>query len=345
MTKKTIPSEEVDLGQLFKIIGNGFRNFFNAIGNFIKTGFHYGILVLIFLKKNILYLGIASLIGGILGFILDLNKDTFYSSDMILKTNYGSAKSLYAQKSYIGNLVKNEDTIALAKYFDIKSNEASSLLGFEVEPFEKEKNILIDYDYYMTKRDTNFVKDFEFADYQKRISDADLRLQKVTFYATDGVILKKLSNGIKNGIANDYYQKIKERSIKKLSLKRKRLERDLFEIDSIRENHRKVSLIGVKTKNTTGGTNIDLSNKNTRTHKDIDLFEISKDILTQLENLKLDEDRSGEIVTVLSKFSRGGKYSSLKHKKWFRYSVFGFILMTLFILGKRFNNYLENYNE
>jgi len=38
-SKKTQQEEEVDLGQLFKLIGNGFRNFFNFIGSILNKLF------------------------------------------------------------------------------------------------------------------------------------------------------------------------------------------------------------------------------------------------------------------------------------------------------------------
>ena len=42
MSKQNIPQdEEIDLGSLFKIIGKGFSNLFNAVGNFFKGILHY----------------------------------------------------------------------------------------------------------------------------------------------------------------------------------------------------------------------------------------------------------------------------------------------------------------
>ena len=43
-TKKQNNDEEVDLGSLFTVIGNGFRNFFNFIASIFKGIFHKLIL-------------------------------------------------------------------------------------------------------------------------------------------------------------------------------------------------------------------------------------------------------------------------------------------------------------
>lgn len=345
MTTNNTPNEEVDLGQLFKVIGNGFRNLFKSIGNLFKSIFHYFIVLLIFLKNNLLYLGIATLIGGLAGYVLDVNKKPYFKSEMVLKTNYGSANRLNDQKVFISNLLKEEDSITLAKYFDIKPTQAASLLGFEFEPYQKDKNLLVDFDYYMERRDTNYVKDFTFKDFVKRTSDNDLRFQKITFYATDNSVFPLLSQGLKNGVENEFYKNIKDISVEKLKLKRHRLEIDLNEIDSLRNNYKKVALLEAKNSNF-GGTNVNLSTKSLyRNNNDITLFTYSKRVLLELEKLKQEEDRSGEIVTIVSHFENGKEVNLIKYKKWFRFAILGFLLMTLFILGKQFNTYLNNYKN
>ncbi|MCF6349947.1 MAG: hypothetical protein L3J23_02820 [Flavobacteriaceae bacterium] len=345
MAASNIPTEEVDLGKLFKVIGNGFRNLFKAILNLFKTFFHYLISIIIFIKKNFVLLGIATLLGGVIGYFLDINKPMHYKSQIIIKTNYGSAKRLYNQKTHINTLVANKDSITLANYFNIKSTEASQLLGFEIKPFEKKENLLIDFDYHIERRDTNYVKKFTFKDYSARINDNSLRFQEVIFYALNDTIFKKLSKGLKNGIENDYYKKLKTISVEKLKLKRTRLEKDLSEIDSLRNNYQKVALLAATTNNS-GGTNVNLSTENLyRNNNDISLFDYSKIILIELEKLKQEENRSGEIATIVSDFNRGNKYDLIQKRKWFKYGIFGFILMTLFILGKPFNNYLDTYKK
>jgi hypothetical protein len=64
--------EEVDLGSLFVIIGKGFSKFFNFIGNIFRGFFHAIITILIFLKQNIIKIGIAAILGGSLGAFLEV---------------------------------------------------------------------------------------------------------------------------------------------------------------------------------------------------------------------------------------------------------------------------------
>ncbi len=61
MTKESQPKEEeIELGSLFIIIGKGFSNLFRFIGKIFKGFFHFFILLLLFLKDNLIKLAIAT---------------------------------------------------------------------------------------------------------------------------------------------------------------------------------------------------------------------------------------------------------------------------------------------
>ncbi|MDG1038207.1 MAG: hypothetical protein P8O89_04630, partial [Polaribacter sp.] len=126
--------EEVDLGSLFIIIGRGFSKFFNFIGNIFKGIFHGLISILIFLKNNIIKIGIAALIGGILGTFLEVKKGDYYESELLLEPNFESTRQLYDNVSYYNNLVKQKDTAGLAATFKLDKPAAASLKGFVLEP-------------------------------------------------------------------------------------------------------------------------------------------------------------------------------------------------------------------
>jgi hypothetical protein len=82
--------EEVDLGSLFIIIGRGFSKFFNFIGNIFKGIFHGIISTLIFLKDNIIKIGVATFIGMVLGIFLEVKKGDTYESELLLEPNFKS---------------------------------------------------------------------------------------------------------------------------------------------------------------------------------------------------------------------------------------------------------------
>ncbi|MEN8965669.1 MAG: hypothetical protein ABF250_06750, partial [Polaribacter sp.] len=92
--------EEVDLGSLFKIIGKGFQNLFNFIGNIFKGIFHFFISILIFLKDNIVKIGIAAFIGFAIGVFIQVKSADKYESQMLVQPNFKSANQLYNNISY-----------------------------------------------------------------------------------------------------------------------------------------------------------------------------------------------------------------------------------------------------
>ena len=56
-------SDEIDLGQLFQLIGRAFQKLFNFIKSVFKGLFHMLILFLLFIQKNFLILAIAAILG------------------------------------------------------------------------------------------------------------------------------------------------------------------------------------------------------------------------------------------------------------------------------------------
>ena len=265
----TPQSEEVDLGKLFQVIGNGFKKMFNAIGDLFKAFFHYGVLLLIFVKKHALILGAATVLGGILGYVLNMNSAKVYKSDMIIETNFGSGHQLYSQQNYLNTLITSKNTKTLTDIFKISSDEAKTLAGFIVEPYDKSNNLLTTYDYYMQHTDTIYTQKFTVQDMERRLENADYRKQKITAYALDQTVFSKLNNGIINVIEHDHYKKILKLNTELLTSDKQILTKNLAQIDSIRNRYNKVAILSA-TQNASNGTNISLSDKPSTRNKDMD---------------------------------------------------------------------------
>lgn len=338
------PSEEVDLGKLFTIIGNGFKNIFTGILNIFKTIFHYLILGLIFFKKNAIILGVATLLGGVLGYVMDMNKEKIYSSQMILETNFDSGHQLYTQNSYLNTLIAKKDLKILSKIFDMSNDEAKTLRGFVVQPYEQDKNILKEYDLYIQNTDTIYTKGFTIEDFTKRKKEPDFRLQLVTALATSQDAFSELSSGIVSLIENKYYKLLLQAKKEDLDSRKLELEKNLKVIDSIRKRYDRVALLSAE-KSGTNGTNISLAEQENTRNKDIDLFLEAKNTLVMLSQVKNERMTKSFITSIVSDFSLGESNNSIINKKWFRYALFGFVLSILIILAVKINTYLNNYQK
>ncbi|MDC1365395.1 hypothetical protein N8258_03130, partial [Algibacter sp.] len=128
-------SEEVDLGQLFKLIGNAFQRFFDFIASIFKGAYKVILLLLIHIYKRIVWYAGALFIGVVVGFIVDKTSDKMYGANMFIETNFNSARQVYENVKQFHQLAYiDKDTLELAKRLNISPSEASKLKGFYLEP-------------------------------------------------------------------------------------------------------------------------------------------------------------------------------------------------------------------
>ena len=209
-TTKNKNEEEVDLGSLFTVIGNGFKNFFNFIGSIFKGIFHKLILILIFFKLHFIKFTIAVLIGGIVGFFLENNKEIKFSSNLIVKPNFESTQLLYENINYYNDLVKQQNTKHLASIFKIDSSRAASLRKFEITPLINSNDIINAYDKFILDVDTLTVKSYDFDNFEASFTDYDYLVHNIEVKATVSDIFNELENTIINSIEkNTFFTKIK----------------------------------------------------------------------------------------------------------------------------------------
>ncbi|MCF6222601.1 MAG: hypothetical protein L3J34_02615 [Flavobacteriaceae bacterium] len=342
-TSQTQQEEEVDLGNLFIVIGKGFRNFFNFFGNIFKSIFHYFILFLIFLRSHALKLGVALILGFVVGFILHkLDKKT-YVSNMIIETNYGSGIQLYKQINYLNDLVEKKDSLSLSHILTIEINDAAQINKIQVSAYQSKNNLYRAFDEYMRKTDTVFTRGFEFDDYVKRLAEYDLRYHTIQVNSKLKTVFAKLSPSLIRLVENDYYKNVKNLKVNELLQKLKVLNKNLTQIDSLRKTYKEVAL--KEAENKSGASTIEIAKTNTnKEQNDIKLFETTTDIL---DNISLTNNaliRKNNVVNIISDFDEiGVPDKNLIHKKYIQFALLFGGLMLGWILIKQLNNYLKNY--
>ncbi len=345
-TQPDIPQEEIDLGNLFSQIGKMFSSLFNFIGDVFKSLYHYFIILLLFLRKNILILGVATLFGAILGFLLSLNKDPVYTSEMSVETAYENGIRLYSQVDYLNTLISFEDSIMMGKIFDISSTEAASILGFEAQPIDSEKNFYLAYDAYIQNTDSIYTHEFEFEDFSKRMVDTDLRFHKIIVEGFKPRVFVKLNNGIKPLIENEYYKDLKEKKAEELAFEKENIINNLSQIDTLRKRYKETAYLELKQKaDKNSGVSFNTTNKAYKGNPDKDLYHISDTLMLKLRELNRLDVENKDILKIQSEFNIGNVKKGFIGKKWMRYGVFAFVLAFLVLLGIQFNKYLNRYKE
>lgn len=115
--QSTSSNDEIDLGQLFNMIGRGFKNVFN----WFLRGFLY-------FKKNFLILLGLAVIGAILGFGLNQIVSEKFKTEVIVKPNFESKDYLYDVVNEIQARIKSGDTV----FFDAIGFKNIGLKGYDI---------------------------------------------------------------------------------------------------------------------------------------------------------------------------------------------------------------------
>jgi len=336
--------EEVDLGSLFVTIGKGFSNLFNFIGNIFKGLFHLIICILIFFKTNIVKIGVASLLGFLLGIFLEVIKADSYEAELLLAPNFKGTRQLYNNVNYYNDLVKQKDTASLQKVFNLDKNIAASLKEFEIEPLKIDRDIINAYDDLILSIDTLTIKSYEYSDFEDSFTDFDYKVHKVTVRAEKNDVFDKLEDVIISSVANNnYFKRLKKLTNENLNRSDSLYRQNLTQVDSLRKVYMEVMV--AEAKKLTTGTSIDLGGQN-KTTKELELFETNRKINADLEDISTQKSTKYEIINVLSSFQPiGTEIKGVTKNYAFLFSFIATGLMVVFLLIKQLNGYLHHYTK
>ena len=336
--------EEVDLGSLFVIIGKGFTKLFNFIGSIFKGIFHFIILILIFFKENFIKIGIAGLIGLVVGVFLEVKTPKKYGSELLVEPNFESARQLYKNVNYYNDLVKQEKVKELSNLFNLDSSEAASLKKFEIEPLKIDNNIIAAYNQLILGVDTLAIKSYEYDDFKESFTDFDYKVHKVTVIAEKNDIFGEMDDVIIGSIvSNKYFNRLKQLTNESLNRTDSVYRKSLTQIDSLRKVYMQVMLDEAKKETT--GTSIDLGGEK-RTTKELELFETNRRINSDLRNIAVEKSKKYEVINVISNFQPiGYEIKGVTKNYGVLLTLIGVSIMVIYLLLLKLNKYLDNYKR
>jgi hypothetical protein len=336
--------EEVDLGSLFVIIGKGFSNFFNFIGNIFKGIFHYFISILIFLKENFVLIGSGALVGLVAGFILELNSTDTFESSMLVAPNFKSAQQLYNNVNYYNDLVKQKDTARIQKTFNLDKETAASLKKFSIKPIVNENDIINAYNDFVLEVDTATVSSYTFNTFKATFTGLDYKVHEIHVISEKNNVFNKLSDAILSSVVeNKYFNRVKKLSNENLDRIDVMYRENLLQIDSLRRVYMQVMLAESKKEST--GTNIDLgSEKNTT--KELQLFDTNRRINKDIQKITVDKSQNYEVINLLSNFQPiGSEIKGVTHNKATQLAALGALFVIFILILIKVNTYLSNYKN
>ncbi|NNL03584.1 MAG: hypothetical protein HKP39_15020, partial [Eudoraea sp.] len=116
--KATSSNDEIDLGQLFNMIGRGFKNLFNW---FLRAFLYF--------KKNFFILLALVIVGGLIAFGLNQIIVKKLKTEVIVKPNLESKDYLYDVVNEIQAKIKSGDTV----FFNEIGFKDAILKGYDIE--------------------------------------------------------------------------------------------------------------------------------------------------------------------------------------------------------------------
>ena len=177
----TPSSDEIDLGQLLRMIRNGFIAIFKAFLRFF-----------VYLKRHVILLGALVFIGALIGFGLNQIVSKKLKTEVIVKPNFDSKDYLYDVVEEIGANIMAKDT----SFFETLGIAIAELEGFQIaiEPIE-EYNENED-----TENDLKYLEllqNFQGEDFATEILKSELQ-KKTTLSHRINFFYKKAGTGAEN---------------------------------------------------------------------------------------------------------------------------------------------------
>ena len=340
-------SEEVDLGQLFKLIGNAFQRFFDFIASIFKGAYKVILLLLIHIYKRIVWYAGALFIGVVVGFIVDKTSDKMYGANMFIQTNFNSARQVYENVKQFHQLAyEDKDTLELAKRLNISPAEASHLKGFYLEPDLDENEMAEMYSNFYIRLDSLSRVTMTFDLYKESLTPYNYTIHKLGVASTDKSIYKKIEDAFILQLSNnEYLKELVNVNRQNLVREEQTLSQQVEKTDSLVQEYLKIRVNQSEKQLIPGsGTNLYMGDAESSTLIMDESIVIEKRLALERQKRRVNIDlvEQKNVVNVLAGFPNSGyDISEWTDKKKFVFPIILFILTLIIFTFLGLKNFLE----
>ncbi len=218
--QNNVDNQEIDLSQISKKIGG----FFEGVSNKIFRG-------ILFIKRNILVIGILFILGAGLGFYMDKNGKS-YDHQIIVTPNFTSTDYLYSKIDLINSKISEGDTLFLKNIVGIK--DCKHFHAIKIEPITDIYRFIG-----TTPVNFEFIKLLAENGDLKKIVDDKLTSRNYSFHnisfstsktTTEEKTVKPILNYLNN---SEYYQKIQKEYLNNIKIKMKENDSIISQINGV----------------------------------------------------------------------------------------------------------------
>ena len=339
-------SEEVDLGQLFKAIGNLFDRFYRFIKSIFKSILSvivYGLKAII---DNFKLIASVIIVLAILGVVYERVKPKEYTSSMLVRPYFDSKYQLIKNINYYNTLVRIDDFDKLSRIFEIEKDTIEKITSFEVNiaPVPENDKIL-KYEQFVRSIDSARAIEITLDDYvdNEDVYSGDEFEIKVKSYKSD--IFKSLIKGINNSFTNTYSLNLKKKKDSLNFLQRKNIIEAINEVDSLQKVY--IEVLEEESKSASTRLSIregfTLDNEKSET-KEFELLNREIQLRNQLRELEEQKVEEDVFFDVISEFQEVGEHEKeLTEYYSIIFPVLGFIILSLLFLISRLVTFVKNY--
>jgi len=305
--KNISDDQEIDLSQISKKLGQTYESFLS----WIFSGF-------LFIKRNIIVLGILFIIGAALGFYLD-KSDTVYNHNVIITPNFGSTEYVYSKVDLINSKIKEGDTVFLNT---IGIKNADAFAKIEIEP-------VTDLYGFINANSQNFemIKLMaEDGDITKIIKDETTSknyTHHILKIITSGEVTQEgLIDPILNYLnTSEYYSEIQKSVLESIEIKIESNKKTISQIDSLLNNFSKAAQ-----KNAVSDRLLYYNNENSQVNE---ILKTKNDLIQEQASRRIELITSDKVIKKVSSVLNIKNSDSLNGKMKF---VIPFLFISLFIL-------------
>ncbi|KPM30952.1 Hypothetical protein I595_2931 [Croceitalea dokdonensis DOKDO 023] len=334
-------NDEIDLGQLFQLIGRGVQKISNFFAAIIKSLFAGLIAILLFIQNNALVLIISAILGAAAGYILDNILPEKYISKMVVEPNFNSVQQLYNNIDFYNDLADAKDSIALSNALSISVTRAAEIKEIFVESYSDENQKIKLFDDFIRELDSTTVSALDYQSYLENFNSMDARFHQISVVSTDNTVAKKIQPAIVSSISvNSYFKLQKQISDSNLDLQERIYLQQLQEIDSLQKLYKTVLV--KEAEKPMQGTNINLAENGESQNKELALVQERDVLKNRLVQLNQERANKSEIINIISDFpSRGVKLKGFWNRYVYFLPVFLVVGMIFLLLVRNLNTFLK----
>ncbi|EAR02781.1 hypothetical protein [Maribacter sp. HTCC2170] len=274
-------NDEIDLGQLFALLGNGFRNVFHA---FLR--------VFSYFKKRALVMFILVVVGLAVGYGLNQIISKKLRTQVIVKPNLESKEYLYDVIGEIQSNIKARDVV----FFSALDIDVDDLKGFEISitPVENQTNIETDLKY------LELLEKFQGSEVVSDVVRSEILNKsslnhRITFSYLNAEKGEKFSKKLINYVnSNSYFNELVSVNIENAKNRIKKNESLVNQIDHLILNYSKT--IGAGNNNAEGRIVLDNEEKMDITG----LLKLKNELIRDTENKKLELQTKKQAISIIN---------------------------------------------